>query len=213
MLITLEDLSTGRMEPLHRGRNVTKADVHRVEVRGQQFAVKDYRGRPAWLRATFGRWSLRREERAYRALEGVAGIPRFAGRPHALILVTALVPGTSLAAWERDQPLPERFFARLKELLAEVHDRGVVQGDLHHRDVLVGEGGEAWLVDFSTGMVAAAHRGLLWRLMARLDRRAVLKLQERFEPGTLTPQESRELADEPLVYRFVRRLTRAKGRR
>ena len=40
----------------------------------------------------------------------------------------------------------EGFFGRLKSLLEAMHGRGVVQGDLHHRDVLVGEGGTPWLV-------------------------------------------------------------------
>jgi hypothetical protein len=214
MTLTLQDLSRGRPEPLHRGRNVTKAEVHRIEIDGRPFAVKDYRPRPLWVRATVGRWSIRREARAYRALEGLAGVPALAGRPHPLVLVTDLVPGRSLAAWGRERPLPAGFFGRAKDLLALVHGRGVVQGDLHHRDLLVGEDGAAWLVDFSTALVARpGGGGPLWRLGARLDRRAVLKLQERFEPGTLTPAERGELERAPRLYRWVRRLTRAKSGR
>ena len=213
MTITLEALRIGGAEPMHPGRHVTKADVHRVEVNGRRFAVKDYRLRPAWVRGTIGRWSLGREERAYRALAGTAGIPPLDGRPHPLVLVTALVEGTSLAGWDRDRPLPERFFPRLKDLLARVHGRGVVQGDLHHRDVLVGEEGNPWLVDFSTSLIARSGPGPLWRLGARLDRRAVLKLQERFQPGTLTPDKRHDVDHPPVLYRWVRSLTRAKGGR
>ena len=196
------------MRPLHRGRNVSKADVHLLELRGERFAVKDYRARPAWVRWTVGRWSLRREERAYAALGGTQGVPELAGRPDPLVLVTRYVEGRSLASWGRGEPLPDGFFGRLKETLQRVHDRGVVQGDLHHRDVLIGTAGEPWLVDFSTSMTDGATglptRRWLWRLLARLDRRAVLKLQERFAPGTLTGEEREELRRAPWVYRWVR---------
>ena len=126
------------------------------------------------------------------------------------MLVTAWVDGTSLAAWERGRPLPDGFFERVKELVGRVHARGVVQGDLHHRDVLVGADGEAWLVDFSTAMTGGpAGFGpgrRLWQVLAAHDRRAVLKLQERFQPGTLAPAERQELTDLPAAERLARRL-------
>jgi hypothetical protein len=210
MPIRLEDLARGTRTPLHAGRNVTKAEVSLLELDGGRFAVKDYRGRPAWVRSTVARWSLRREERAYRALAGLPGVPDLAGRPDPLVLVTAFVDGRSLAAWDRRAPLPEGFFRRLKDLLAAVHARGVVQGDLHHRDVIVSAAGEPWLVDFSTSLVGGPRgwpgRRRIWRLLARLDRRAVLKLQERYQPGTLSAEERSELERPPRLYRWTRAL-------
>jgi RIO-like serine/threonine protein kinase len=206
----LPTLQRGQWTLLHAGRNASKADVHVVEVDGRRYAVKDYRARPWLMRATMGRWSLRREERAYGALEGVAGVPALAGRPHPCVLATELVDGTSLADWPAGRPLPQGFFARLKEVLARVHGHGVVQGDLHHRDVLVGADGKAWLVDFSTSLCGGPRgnplRRRLWRLAAQLDRRAVLKLQQRYEPGTLTDDEQRERRQVPAVYRWGKKL-------
>jgi predicted Ser/Thr protein kinase len=208
--IALADLDAARTTPLARPRNPTKADVGWVAIGGARYAVKDYRARPAWIRATVGRWSMAREARAYRALAGVDGVPAFAGRPHPLVLLTALVEGTSLGEWPRERALPEGFFDGLKRLLAELHGRGVVHGDLHHRDVLVGKDGRPWLVDFSTAMAGGPRgnplRRAAFRLLARLDRQAVLKLQERFRPGTLTAAERLELARPPLVHRLARRL-------
>ena len=109
-------------------------------------------------------------------------------------------------------PVAEGFFAALKRLVGRVHERGVVQGDLHHRDVLVGPAGQVWLVDFSTSLTGGARgnplRRRLWNLLARLDRRAVLRLQERFEPGTLSADERRELESVPAAYRWGRRIRR-----
>ena len=197
---------------------MTKADVYLLEAEGRRYAVKDFRCRPLLVRATVGRWSMRREQRAYDALRNVPGVPELVSRPHPLVLVIAFVDGPSLAAWERGRSLPDGFFGGLKALLAAVHDRGVVQGDLHHRDVLVGEDGKPWLVDFSTSMVGGPGGGPLrrrmWKLLAGNDRRSVLKLQERFEPGTVTEAERAEMQELPKVYRVAqgfRRLLRPGG--
>jgi RIO-like serine/threonine protein kinase len=207
-----QTLRQGEWTLLHAGRNASKADVHVVRLDGRSYAVKDYRPRSWLVRATMGRWSLRREERAYRALRHLAGIPTFAGRVGPYLLVTELVQGTSLATWEKGRPLPDGFFARLKRLLQQMHELGVVQGDLHHRDVLVGVDGDVWLVDFSTSLCGGPAgnplRRRMWRLAARLDRRAVLKLQQRYEPGTLSREESQQLAQVPRVYRWGKRLRR-----
>jgi len=205
-----QSLQQGEWTLLHAGRNASKADVHVVRLDGRSYAVKDYRSRPWRVRATLGRWSLRREERAYQALRDLPGIPGFAGRLGPYLLVTELVEGASLADWEKGRPLPDGFFTRLKAVLQQMHERGVVQGDLHHRDVLVGVDGDAWLVDFSTSLCGGPRgnpvRRRMWRLAACLDRRAVLKLQQRYEPGTLSPEEALELAHMPRVYRWGKRL-------
>lgn len=205
-------LQGGEWTLLHTGRNASKADVHRVRLEGRSYAVKDYRSRPWPIRATLGRWSLRREQRAYHALRDLPGIPVFAGRLGPYLLVTELVHGASLADWDKGRALPDGFFTQLKSLLRQVHERGVVQGDLHHRDVLVGVDGDAWLVDFSTSLCGGPRgnplRRRMWRLAARLDRRAVLKLQQRYEPGSLTPEEALELARVPRVYRWGKSLRR-----
>jgi RIO-like serine/threonine protein kinase len=207
-----QTLQQGKWTLLHAGRNTSKADVHVVRLDGRSYAVKDYRHSPWLVRATLGRWSLGREERAYQALRRLPGIPGFAGRVGPYLLVTELVDGTSLATWDKSRSLPDGFFARLKDILHQVHERGVVQGDLHHRDVLVGTDGEAWLVDFSTSLCGGPRgnplRRRMWRLAARLDRRAVLKLQQRYEPGTLNPEEEQELAHVPRVYRWGKGLRR-----
>ena len=156
-----QTLQQGEWTLLHAGRNASKADVHRVRLDGHSYAVKDYRPRPWLVRATLGRWSLRREERAYHALCDLPGIPAFAGRVGPYLLVTELVHGVSLADWDQGRALPDGFFTRLKCLLQQVHERGVVQGDLHHRDVLVGAAGDAWLVDFSTSLCGGAPEGKL----------------------------------------------------
>jgi len=47
---------------------------------GGRAVVKDFLSCPRLLRATYGRLLVGREVRAYAALEGVPGVPRFLGR-------------------------------------------------------------------------------------------------------------------------------------
>ena len=99
------------------------------------------------------------------------------------------------------------------QLLNSVHRAGVAQGDLHHRDILVGPGGNPYLVDFSTAVILEQASGRfkyrLFRAACGSDRRAALKLTLRHAPRCLTAEERHELSHPPLWYRFGKRLRRS----
>lgn len=191
---------------IHAGRNVLKATVEVVEVDGRPVAVKDFACRSWPVRLLLGPRQLDRETRAYRLLEGVRGTPRFLGRVDRQAIAIEYVPGRDLAA-ARPGDLPESFFDRLDLLLQSVHAAGVAHGDLHHRDVLAGPGGEPWLVDFSTSISVGPAPDpllrLLFRQMCRADRRSVAKLRHRFHPGS-----RRAVPPPPALYRIGRWLKR-----
>jgi hypothetical protein len=101
-----------------------------------------------WL----GRLLARREANALRRLAGLPGIPAWLGevRVNDSVLRHAVahvfVPGRPLSRYDK---LPERAFAELEQLLAEVHKRGMAYVDLHKREnILVGEDGRLYLLDF-----------------------------------------------------------------
>jgi tRNA A-37 threonylcarbamoyl transferase component Bud32 len=191
---------------LHRGRNLTKARIDRVEVEGRPIVLKDLAARPWPVRVLFGPWQLDREARAYARLEGVAGVPRFLGRVDRQAIALEFVAGRPLAGF-RPGELPAAFFDRLDGILEAIHAAGVAHGDLHRHDVLVGPGGEPCLVDFSTSLVMARGddplTAFLFRQMCRADRRSAAKLRLRFLPGSAAPVPAR-----PALYRLGRRLKR-----
>ncbi|MFR9731045.1 class III lanthionine synthetase LanKC [Saccharopolyspora sp. MS10] len=124
---------------------------------------------------TDARARLRREHAVLRRLAGVPGVPG----AHELLpvwehafLAMELMPGRSLGSWlARHYPLTrgaataedraryaERALAlleRVRELVAEVHRRGVVFGDLHPLNVLVDEDDSVALVDFEMASLDA----------------------------------------------------------
>ncbi len=168
------------------GRNRTKADILFYRCAGVDLAVKDYSARPWWIRNTLGRWLLRREQRAYGAACGVAGLPRLVGRPGAFELALERAPGRPLAELSRGA-VDAEVFDRVQRILDALHARGVALGDLHHRDVLVARDGSVHLVDLATARVAGPRPGPLGRWLFErwrdADRVALARLRARFAGG------------------------------
>lgn len=164
------------------GRNLTKADILVLRLDGRRVALKDYSPRPYPVRALLGRFLVGRECRAYRAAAGAPGLPAFLGRVGPYALATAWVEGRTLAAL-RGESVPAEVFARLRAILDGLHARGVALGDLHHRDVLVGGGGEVHVVDLATAWVAGRGGGISDRIFRRLcgaDEVAFARLRARY---------------------------------
>jgi protein-S-isoprenylcysteine O-methyltransferase Ste14/tRNA A-37 threonylcarbamoyl transferase component Bud32 len=181
---------------LSAGRNLTKARVIAAEWQGRPAVLKSVEHQPAWLRLALGRRLLDREERTYRRLAGVAGVPALLARPDADTLVCARVTGRLLAEHDR-RSLPGSLFAALGRILEQAHAIGVAHGDLHRRDVIVDESGAPWVIDWATSLSregGGALRRALFRRWVEADRRAIEKLRRRYaaEPGpgasTLVPE-------------------------
>jgi hypothetical protein len=135
---------------------------------------------------------LGRERRAHdrlAGLEGVAGLVGSAGAAAAPdqdgvapdprdVLVRGWVEGRPLWAAER---LPRDYFERLEDLLRAIHDRGVCHNDLHkENNVLVGEDGRPWVVDFQ---LASVHENSsrTARVRRHEDLRHIDKHRRRYE--------------------------------
>lgn len=181
--------------PLQRG-GLRSADVWRVDGPGGPFVVKDFAARPRWLRATLGRWLVRRELRVYRALAGIPAVPRLLGRVDAFAFAIEYRPGRHLSR-RIAAALPPDFVPRLEAAVRAMHARRIVHLDLRHRDnVLVDGQGAPVLLDFASALRVPALGGLgapLLRALARIDERALAKWRGRFqapspEPGTGTPR-------------------------
>ncbi|EWM11115.1 class III lanthionine synthetase LanKC [Kutzneria sp. 744] len=139
---------------------------------------------------------LAQEEWALRQLAGVQGIPAL----HEVVqvwehrfLVMDRVPGQALQHWMANQfplvgvsstPEQRRAYAeraiklhdRITELVARVHERGVVFADLHPANIMVDDNDEPGLVDFESAFPAseqrrqlAGHAGFVSREVSGVD--------------------------------------------
>lgn len=168
-----------------------KADVILVLVREGRYAVKDYRGKP-WIVRAPGRMQLAREERAYRALEGLRGVPRLGNRIDRDAIAIEYIEGVRLPKFHKYRPLPH-LVSRLASLLDAIHARGVVHNDIRSRDnILVTPAGNLFLIDFSSAL-RFGERGMARRILMPIfegaERRALLKWKSAIAPETMTEEE------------------------
>ncbi len=191
-MLARADLARFPIRTLHPG-SATKARVSVVELPTGPVLVKDVAGMHPWIRSGYGRVVLRRELRALAALAGVPGVPRLLGQVDADALVMEFIVADTMS-----RRLPRARLlsacAALGERVAGLHARGVVHLDLRQkRNVLVTAAGDVVLVDFQSALVLGTRgwRGGLLRLLARLDRTAVLKYRERYASETLSAAELR----------------------
>ncbi len=176
------------IKPVHsiKGRNETKADVLFFELDDRRVAVKSYASRNPLIRNTLGRWLIRRETKAYEAASGVKGLPTFLGRLSAHALATEWVDAAPLKAHYGER-LDEGLFDRLESIVRDFHEHGVALADLHHRDVLLGEDDQLFVVDLATAWVLGRRPGLVRRRLfdrfRESDRVNLARMRARFTGG------------------------------
>jgi len=162
----------------------------------------------------YAEWMRRHEEAIYGLLKGVPGVPRWMGRLGATAYAIEYVQARPL---DHPPPPPPGFFDRLRRIFDEIHARGVGYGDANKRsNILVGPGGEPFLVDFQ---IAIRRRDdLPWplnrlaavavRYIAAKDLYHLYKHKRRISPGELTPQEEALSRRRTGLHALHRRLTK-----
>lgn len=148
--------------------------------------TRDARTGLGWL----ARALARREARALRQLQGLAGTPRllsFDGRQ----LRREWVPGEPM---QRARPADAAYYRDALALLRRLHRAGVAHNDLAKETnwLVTPDGGPA-LVDFQ--LASLSHRrGRVFRSLAREDLRHLLKHKRSYRPEALTARQRRMLA-------------------
>jgi len=174
-------IPSATLEILSRG-GWGNPDVFLVQSKHGHCVVKDFSPRSAQVRRWLAPWLLRREERAYRRLEGLAAVPLLLGRVDDEALVFEYRPGILLSRSLAGHLSPD-FVTELEAAVGEMHRRGVVHLDLRHRsNILAGRDGHPVLLDFAS---ALRFDPTTWwgraavALLGWIDRRAVDKWRVR----------------------------------
>jgi len=114
----------------------------------RRVVVKFGRTQPLWgfPMSWYARWLTAHEESIYRALVGVAGVPRWAGRVGDTAFAIEYIDARPLDHIEHP---PAGFFDRLRSVLDAIHARGVAYGDANKRsNILVTDDERAFLIDY-----------------------------------------------------------------
>ncbi len=158
-----------------------------------------------WL----GRIVTCKEVRNLRRCEGIPGVPRVLARAGPTACIYEYIDGASL---DHKPALPPGFFERLLAVLQQIHARGLVHFDLHKRgNILVGDDGRPWIIDFQLSTYLGDRCLLSRRLSVGLRRRLqaydlyhLYKHKRRFLPAELTEAEDRLSRDNSLPLRLHR---------
>jgi serine/threonine protein kinase len=138
-------------------------------------------------------------------------VPELFGVVGGLALVIEEVQGRSIEGHEKKERLPVQFFESLRELVEQIHRRGLCHCDLKRAaNVLVGEDGSPYLVDWSAAILEREFRFFPARLIYNRflldDRYAVIKLQLRHCPEAIPPEALRRYEKRSGAERAVRTL-------
>lgn len=150
----------------------------RVQADGFDLAVKTPMGYgPLWYGRRF---SLQREYRAYRRLEGLAAFARCLGLFGGCHLALEYIEGRLLR--EAGPADPDAFFDRLKTAVVAMHERGVVHGDLKSRsNVMVDTHDRPVIIDLGTAVVRKPGfhpiNHFVFDYLRRIDRNGFVKLK------------------------------------
>lgn len=186
----------------------SRPDVLRVRHDGRDAVLKDQNGCDAAFARLLGRLLAGREARALHRLRGVAGVPALLDRPDCRSLVMEYIPAVPITKASHDDW--GVFFRALDRLLEAMHERGIAHCDLRSpNNILVSESGDPVLVDF----VASVHDGRPWnpagrwlfRVLCRVDRKAVVKLKSIVAPELVTEAERPLLGHRTPAHRALRR--------
>jgi predicted Ser/Thr protein kinase len=176
---------------LHQG-GPTKADLHLVPFGEGEAVVKDFAAKNALIRL-WGRIQIHREVAAYERLRGVKGLPVFHGRLDAHALAIQYLEGKGLQGCRR-RPQRRTYFRSLERTMESMHARGVIHNDLRGRDnvIVTHDTDRVYLLDLG-GAVRLPPRSLrhrlLFRLLAQVDRAALLKWKGMLVPEEITAEE------------------------
>ncbi len=197
MVLSREHIEKNTVE-YYRKAGGTRPDLRVVNTDDGQIVVKDFRHSDLLFRVIVGPILIRREAGALRKLDGVAGVPRFVGRVDRYALAIAHVHGVSLDK-RGIGPLSDEFFGKLRQVIDDMHGRGVAHCDLRSRgNVMLGDDGNPYVVDFAACVLLG--RGInpffrwLFGQFVLADRNAVLRIKKRLSPELLSEQEISELA-------------------
>lgn len=161
-----------------------------------------------------GRLMRDRERAIYSVLAGLGGVPRWIGEIGPTGLAIEYISGTTLA--DLDSAPPPGFFDRLRNLMDEIHARGVGYCDANKRsNIIVAPDGQPFVVDFQISIRLRPNwPGPLDRIVSacvkyvqRGDLYHIYKHKRRLSPSELTDDENHLSRHRGRLHTLHRKLT------
>jgi hypothetical protein len=170
----------------------TKADLRLIDLGQGPLVVKDFAGKARWVR-WLGRLQIYRECRAYRWVGPIPGLARLVGRIDRHALALEFIDGEELARSPRRFEKGRQYLARLREIVAQMHARGLAHLDLRGREnVMLDHRDELHVLDLAAAVRfrpgSLGHR-LFFGWFRLADEAALLKFKRLLGAGEYTDEE------------------------
>jgi RIO-like serine/threonine protein kinase len=193
--LRLSDLPGESIDTL-RAPSSTRPAIWVVEENGRKAVVKDYSVNGFFYRNVIGRFLVWRENKAYRRLRGLEGVPAFYRVIDGLALVVEKIPGRDLEGLQKETSLSGDFFEDLKAVVERVHRRGLAHCDLKRApNIFLGDDGKAYILDWSAAISEREFRffpaNRIYKRFLLDDFNAVIKAKLRHCPDKISAEEKR----------------------
>lgn len=161
---------------LHKGR-FANAIVYRYKDDRFDLVIKDFQHSPWIVRKTVARLFVNQEYKALDRLSGMSGVSNEFHRLSAISIAYSFIKGTPLRTLNKqNKTLPKLFFNQLEHRVSEMHRRGLVHLDLRNLgNILVGEDGQPYFIDFQSAITYSRFPNWLQRIMRGADLSGVYK--------------------------------------
>ena len=193
--LKLSDLPKKQSGILRRP-STTRPTIWVVEENGVRAVVKDFSANKLIFRNTAGRFLVWREQRAYKKLKDISGVPNSFRVIDGLALVMEKIPGRDLKKVKTEMQIPESFFDALKNIVDDFHRKGIAHCDLKKAtNILMGNDGLPYIIDWGASISKKEFRffplNLIYRRFILDDQMAVIKLKLRYTPHAVKSEEGR----------------------
>ena len=93
-------------------------------------------------------------ERLIKASNNVAKlVPRgIAHGNNVSIIMSKMIRGNPLSKWYTGAPIPQNIKNKVKNVVKNMHSKGVIHGDLHKNNIIIGNNGKAYVIDFGKSL-------------------------------------------------------------
>ncbi|MEW6620084.1 MAG: RIO1 family regulatory kinase/ATPase [bacterium] len=207
----------GNLHPVgnvHTGKKA-EANIWLTRINDQLVVVKDYHSKRFLFKLLFGRWLIRREFEIYKKLQGIKGIPKVYQLLDKDAFILEYIEGEDCYHFKGGD-LNEEVYVRLRDLIDEIHCRGVVHCDLKKRsNIVIRADWQPYLVDFATAFTQGSRFNFIQRWFYKQfyqdDLKAIAKLKKRLSPHLLTQEEETNLSTRLFLeneVRFIRKYVR-----
>ena len=68
------------------------------------------------------------------------------------IIISRMIRGNPLSKWYTGAPIPQNIKNKVKNVVKNMHSKGVIHGDLHKNNIIIGNNGKAYVIDFGKSL-------------------------------------------------------------